>query len=45
MYMAPEVFKGSYNEKCDMWSVGVSAYCLLCGKDPFSGKDEEEMIQ
>jgi len=29
--MAPEVVKGLYNEKCDLWSVGVLMYVLLTG--------------
>lgn len=44
--MAPEIIKGSYNEKCDIWSVGVILYILLCGKPPFnSGSDEGIMAK
>ena len=25
-YMAPEVFDGIYDEKCDIWSVGIMLY-------------------
>ena len=38
-FMAPEVVwnKRPYNNKCDLWSVGVIAYSLLCGYPPFHG--------
>lgn len=32
IYMAPEIFTdGVYDEKCDVWSVGVILFCLLTG--------------
>ena len=35
-YMAPEILaKEQYDEKCDMWALGVVAFFLLSGVPPF----------
>jgi len=44
-YMAPEVFKEKYNQKCDLWSCGVIMYILLTGKTPFIGRDDDQIIE
>jgi len=47
-FMAPEVvdlFVGEanyYDKRCDLWSLGVIAYILLCGYPPFSGNCEQD---
>ena len=42
-YMAPEVLLDNYNEKCDIWSIGVIGYILFTGKPPFNGGSEKEI--
>ena len=44
-YMAPEIFKQRYNEKCDTWSVGVILYMTLVGAAPFDGKTDDDIIR
>ena len=40
--MAPEVLQldEPYGKACDLWSLGVLTYKLLCGKFPFDGCEE-----
>lgn len=43
-YIAPDVLNKSYNEKCDIWSLGVILYILLVGYPPFNGSDDKKII-
>lgn len=43
-YIAPEVIRNNYNEKCDLWSIGVIMYFLLVGFPPFFSMSDTEVF-
>lgn len=45
-YIAPEVLLNpqSYNRSCDVWSIGVVMFVMLCGYPPFFGDTDDEIF-
>ncbi len=40
-YVAPEILnKVPYGKECDLWSIGIVAYIMLCGQPPFFNDDK-----
>ncbi len=42
-YMAPEVLKASYTEKCDVWSLGVILFAMFTKRFPFDDEDPDNI--
>ena len=42
--VAPEMINGQYDEKVDVWALGVITYLLLSGDTPFGGTNGESLL-
>lgn len=46
VYRPPElIMNGKYDEKVDIWAIGILTYELLIGKIPFKINSEEDLVK
>ncbi|XP_049419297.1 serine/threonine-protein kinase 33 isoform X2 [Epinephelus fuscoguttatus] len=46
LYMAPEMMsRRGYSHCCDVWSIGVIMFMLLCGEPPFKATSQSDLRQ
>ena len=44
-YLAPEILNADYDERCDIWSLGVILYILLSAAPPFDGENDKDILK
>lgn len=40
-YMSPEIFGTTYDERCDIWSLGIILFMLVTGEPPVMGSTNQ----
>ena len=40
VYHSPEIINGEYDEKSDVWAIGIVLFFVLCGDIPFQSIDD-----
>ena len=43
--MSPEILNKKYNEKADVWALGITMYFMLTGNRPFDAKTIKELFK
>ena len=46
LYLSPEILKGyKYDEKVDLWAIGILAYELFFGCSPFDINEQQDLVK
>ena len=46
IFMAPEILRGKeYDNKCDLWSLGVNIFQLYTKKPPYNGNFDCKILE
>jgi len=44
-YVSPEILQKNYDERCDVWALGVLLHVITTATAPFSGESDQEILQ
>ena len=45
VFLAPEVLRRRYNEKCDVWSVGIMLFMMIFRRSPWKGQKDDILTE
>ena len=44
-YVSPEILQKNYDERCDVWALGVLLHVITTATAPFPGETDQEILQ
>lgn len=44
-YISPQIIEGKYDQRCDIWSLGVILYILVTGTPPIDGDSDKQILK
>jgi calcium-dependent protein kinase len=43
-YVSPEILNKNYDERCDIWALGILLHIMTTATAPFTGDTDEEIL-